>query len=210
MPHIAVPEHLPGISALFAYRADTGAAMRALAEALLVGDSPLSRGERETIAAYVSHRNACRFCTESHAAAARHLLGDACDTVDAVLADAARAPVGDKLRALLAVAAKVQHDARTVTAADVAAARAAGAGDRDVHDTVLIAAAFSMFNRYVDGLAALTPTDPAVYAAMGRRLAEGGYAGPGAASGATAASGPVPASPAPRGTAATAAAASAV
>ena len=176
MPHIIVPEHVPGIGALFAYRPETGGPMRALAEALLVGESPLARGERETIAAFVSHRNACRFCTESHAAAARHLLGERCDVVDAVLDDPASAPVSEKLRALLAIAAKVQRDGRTVTAEDVAAARAAGAGDRDVHDTVLIAAAFSMYNRYVDGLAVLTPTDPAVYADMGRRLAEHGYA----------------------------------
>lgn len=177
MPHIPVPEHLPGIRGLFAFRPETAQPLCALAEALLVGESPLSRGERETIAAYVSHRNACRFCTESHAAAARHLLGEQCATVDAVLADAASAPVGAKLAALLAIAAKVQRGGRIVSDADVAAARTEGATDRDVHDTVLIAAAFSMFNRYVDGLAALTPVDPATYTEMGRHLAEMGYAG---------------------------------
>lgn len=176
MPHIPIPEHLPGIRGLVAFRPETGRPLYALAEALLVGDSPLSRGERETIAAFVSHRNECRFCTESHAAAARHLLGEACGAVDAVLADPAAAPVSAKLRALLAIAAKVQQGGRTVTDADVAAARAEGATDRDVHDTVLIAAAFSMFNRYVDGLATLAPADPAAYAEMGRRMAEGGYA----------------------------------
>lgn len=177
MPHISVPPHLPGIGALFTYRPETGGPMRALAEALLVGESPLGRGERETIAAFVSHRNECRFCTESHAAVARHLLGERCGDVDAVLADPDGAPIDAKLKALLVIAGRVQRDGRTVTEADVAAARAAGAGDRDIHDTVLIAAAFSMYNRYVDGLAALTPSDPALYAEMGRRLAEHGYAG---------------------------------
>ena len=176
MPHIPAPEHLPGIRGLAAFRPETGRPLYRLAEALLVGESPLSRGERETIAAYVSHRNECRFCMESHAAAARHLLGDRCGAVDAVLADTETAPVSAKLKALLAIAAKVQRGGRIVTDADVAAARAEGAGDRDIHDTVLIAAAFSMFNRYVDGLAALTPTDPALYAEMGRRMAENGYA----------------------------------
>jgi uncharacterized peroxidase-related enzyme len=166
---------MPGIRGLMNFRPETGRPLSALAEALLVHDSPLSRGERETIAAFVSHRNECRFCTESHAAAARHLLGTQCDLVDAVLADPAGAPVSDKLRALLAIAAKVQRGGRIVTDDDVAAARAVGAVDRDIHDTVLIAAAFSMFNRYVDGLAALTPDDPAAYAAMGQRMAEGGY-----------------------------------
>jgi uncharacterized peroxidase-related enzyme len=176
MPHVPVPDHLPGIRGLVAFRPETGRPLYALAEALLVGESPLTRGERETIAAYVSHRNACRFCTDSHAAAARHLLGEQCDTVDAVLTDPEAAPVTPKLKSLLAIAAKVQRGGRVVTDEDVAAARAEGATDRDVHDTVLIAAAFSMFNRYVDGLAALTPTDPAAYAEMGRRMAEQGYA----------------------------------
>ena len=176
MPHIPVPDDLPGIRGLLAFRPETGRALSALAEALLVGDSPLSRGERETIAAFVSHRNACRFCTESHAAAARHLLGEQCESVDAVLTDVASAPVSAKLKALLAIAAKVQRGGPIVTSDDVAAARAEGATDQDLHDTVLIAAAFSMFNRYVDGLATLTPSDPAAYAEMGRRIAEHGYA----------------------------------
>ena len=181
MPHIPLAEHLPGIRGLVAFRPETGRPLYALAEALLVGDSPLTRGERETIAAFVSHRNECRFCTESHAAAARHLLGaeggpEACGAVDAVLADPAGAPVSAKLKALLAIAAKVQRGGRAVSDDDVAAARAEGTTDRDVHDTVLIAAAFSMFNRYVDGLATLAPQDPAAYAEMGRRMAEGGYA----------------------------------
>jgi uncharacterized peroxidase-related enzyme len=176
MPHIPVDERLPGIRGLVAFRPETGRPLYALAEALLVGDSPLTRGERETIAAYVSRRNECRFCTESHAAAARHLLGEACGVVDQVLADAESAPVSDKMRALLRIVGKVQQGGRSVTDEDVAAARAAGAGDVDIHDTVLIAAAFCMYNRYVDGLAALTPTDPAAYAEMGRHLAQAGYA----------------------------------
>ena len=93
MPHIPIPEHLPGIRGLLAYRPDTGMPLSQLADALLVGDSPLSRGERETIAAFVSGRNECAFCMDSHAAAARHLLGDEHATVDAVLADVDTAPV---------------------------------------------------------------------------------------------------------------------
>ena len=62
-----------------------------------------------------------------------------------------------------------------MTADDIARARAEGATDVEIHDTVLIAAAFCMFNRYVDGLATLTPADPAAYDDMGRRMAEHGY-----------------------------------
>lgn len=176
MPHIPIAQHLFGIRGLVAFRPDTGRHLYELAEALLVGDSPLTRGERETIAAYVSNLNACRFCTDSHASAARHLLGTESASVNAVLTNPLIAPVSGKLKALLAIAAKVQQGGRIVTDEDVAAARAAGAGDRDIHDTVLIAAAFSMFNRYVDGLASLIPTDPSVYDDMGRRMAENGYA----------------------------------
>jgi uncharacterized peroxidase-related enzyme len=176
VPHIPIAEHLPGIRGLVAFRPETGRSLYELAEALLVGDSPLTRGERETIAAFVSRRNECTFCTQSHAAAARHLLGDESEAVDAVLENPANAPVSAKLKALLAIAAKVQQGGRIVTDDDVAAARAEGATDRDIHDTVLIAAAFSMFNRYVDGLATLAPTDPAAYSEMGRRMAEQGYA----------------------------------
>ena len=176
VPHIPLPEHLPGIRGLVAFRPETGRSLFDLAEALLVGESPLSRGERETIAAFVSCRNECGFCMDSHAAAARHLLGDQGDMVDAVLTDPASAPVSAKLKTLLAIAANVQRSGRHVTEDDVAAARAEGATDREIHDTVLIAASFSMFNRYVDGLATLAPSDPAAYAEMGRRMAEGGYA----------------------------------
>lgn len=178
MPHIPLQEHLPGIRGLVAFRPETGRPLYDLAEALLVGESPLSRAEREAIAAFVSSRNACVFCTSSHAAAARHLYGDAAGTVDAVLADYRSAPISEKLKALLSIAGKVRDGGGcVVTDEDVAEARRHGATDRDLHDTVLIAAAFSMYNRYVDGLASFTPTDPAIYAEMGHRMAEQGYAG---------------------------------
>ena len=176
MPHIPLAEHLPGIRGLVAFRPETGRHLFDLAEALLVADSPLTRAERETIAAFVSQGNECRFCMESHSAAARALLAGDAGVLDAVLRDYRTAPIGEKLRALLPIAEKVRQGGRIVTDEDVAAARAQGATDRDLHDTVLIAAAFSMFNRYVDGLASWSPTDPALYAEMGRRMAEGGYA----------------------------------
>ena len=69
-------------------------------------------------------------------------------------------------------------DGRLVTDAAVAAARAQGAIDREIHDTVLIAAAFCMFNRYVDGLATIAPDDPALYAAGAQRLIKDGYLPP--------------------------------
>ena len=177
MAHITLGNELPGISGLLSYRPETGRPLGALAEQLLRGPSPLTSGERETIAAYVSRRNDCLFCCESHAAAARAHLGDACATVDAVLDDVATAPVTEKLRSLLMIADRVVDGGRSVQTADIERARAAGADDVAIHDAVLIAAAFCMYNRYVDALGTWAPEagDPA-YALAGERLATKGYA----------------------------------
>lgn len=175
MPHIQLPEGLPGIVSGFAFRPETAKPMRELAEVLLRGPSSLSSGEREMIATLVSTRNDCYFCQTSHRAAAAHHLGGDYALVDAVRFDYTNAPVSPKLKALLAIAAAVQKGGKSVTAEDVAQARNSGASDLEIHDTVLIAAAFCMYNRYVDGLATFTPTDQQQYDAMGARMAAKGY-----------------------------------
>ena len=152
--------------------------MRELAEVLLRGPNSLTSAEREMIAAFVSSRNDCHFCQASHSAAAAHHLGGDYSPVDAVKRDYQSAPVSAKLKALLAIAAKVQESGKQVTPADVDRARKEGATDVEIHDAVLIAAAFCMFNRYVDGLATLTPVDPKAYDAMGQRMAREGYIRP--------------------------------
>jgi AhpD family alkylhydroperoxidase len=162
VPHIALPP-LPGIAGLLAGHPETAGPLNDLAEALLRGPSPLTSQQRETIAAYVSRRNGCTFCAETHGAAARYLAGGVEAGPDALM------------EALLTIADRVRVDGRSVTADDVARARAAGADDQAVHDTVLIAAAFSMFNRYVDGLDTRLPDDPGQYEQRGRILAERGY-----------------------------------
>lgn len=175
MAHIQVPEGVPGIRSLVMFRPETGKPLYDLAQVLLRGESPLSEAERELIAAYVSYKNDCMFCMNSHAAAARCLYGDASQVVDAVLNDLQISNISDKLKALLHIAGKVQVLGKEVTAEDVNTARDKGANDREIHDTVLIAASFSMFNRYVDGLASLTPSDPEEYVEMGKRMAANGY-----------------------------------
>jgi uncharacterized peroxidase-related enzyme len=175
MPHIALPEGIAGIVGPMTAYPETARPLNELAETLLRGPSSLTSAERETIAASVSSGNECYFCTQSHAAAARAHLGDQSHLVDKVLADRCSAPVGEKLQALLEIAQKVRKDARTVRPEDVERARAAGADDKAIHDTVLIAAAFCMYNRYVDGLATWAPRDPEFYARMGERLAHQGY-----------------------------------
>jgi len=175
MAHINVPEGVPGIRSLVLFRPETGKHLYELAQVLLRNESPLTPAERELIATHVSHRNQCLFCASSHAAAARELWGAQRDVVDCVINDAESAPLSPKLKALLNIAGKVQINGREVKPEDVAEARNQGATDRDIHDTVLIAATFSMFNRYVDGLASFTPTDPKAYEEMGKRMSTLGY-----------------------------------
>ncbi|NCD70153.1 carboxymuconolactone decarboxylase family protein [Mucilaginibacter agri] len=178
MAHINVPPGVPGIRSLVMFRPETGQYLYQLAQVLLRDESPISQADRELIATYVSYRNDCMFCMSSHAAAARCLYGEDEATVDEVLIDMQRAPVSDKLKSLLHIAGKVQILGKEVTQADVDAARAQGVTDRELHDTVLIAAAFCMYNRYVDGLASLTPPNREDYVEMGKHLATNGYVSP--------------------------------
>ena len=178
MPHIALPEGLPGITGGFAFRPETAKPMRELAEVLLRGPNTLTSAEREMIAALVSDRNECHFCQASHSAAAAHHLGGDYAPVDAVKRNFEDASVTPKLKALLAIAAKVQESGRHVTAADVDRARQEGASDVEIHDTVLIAAAFCMFNRYVDGLGTFAPPDRADYVPMAEQVVTHGYVRP--------------------------------
>ena len=180
MPHIHLPEGLPGITSGFAFRPETAKPMRELAEVLLRGPSSLSSGEREVIASFVSTLNDCYFCQTSHRAAAAHHLDGNYPLVDAVRFDYRNANVSEKLKSLLAIAGKVQKGGKNVTPEDVAQARRDGASDLEIHDTVLIAAAFCMYNRYVDGLATFTPTDQRLYDEMGARMAHQGYTPPAA------------------------------
>src|SRR5271155_4120862 len=175
MPYITLPEGLPGIRGPMAFRPETAKPLNALAEILLRGPSTLSPGERELIATYVSSENDCHFCQSIHGAvAAYHLNGNEQLVLD-VKNSADRAAVSDKLKALLAIAGKVQRGGKNVQPEDVERARREGATDREIHDTVLIAAAFCMYNRYVDGLATWAPGEPDAYRDPGARLAREGY-----------------------------------
>lgn len=175
MPHIPIRDGLPGIRGPMDFDPETAEPLSRLAQLLLRRTEGLSPAERELIATHVSTLNECRFCASSHAAAARHLLRDEAPLVDAVRTDAASAPLTPRMKALLQIAGKVQQGGRGVSEADVAAAHEQGATDAVIHDTVLIAAAFCMYNRYVDGLATWAPEDPAAYEPMGAMLATQGY-----------------------------------
>lgn len=174
MPHIPLNESLPGITGLLDYRQDTALPIRQLTQILLRGESTLTEGERELIATVVSHGNECKFCTSAHAATANRLLGDQ-NIWTIVNTDAATAPISDKMKALLTIAKAVQVNGREVTGHMVENARSKGATDRELHDTVLIAALFSLYNRYVDGLASVTPSDPEFYSRLSSILVDKGY-----------------------------------
>lgn len=179
MPHIDLPEGVPGIRSLFEYRPETGLPLLALVEQLLRGPNTLTPGERELIASVVSNRNACTFCDATHSAFAAVQLDDDWDLVEAVKADPATAPITPKLRALLRIAEQTAEGGRSVTAEAVDEARSAGASDTEIHDTVLIASAFCMFNRYVDGLATWCPSpDARDYEPRARALVAEGYLAP--------------------------------
>ncbi|MCC7466882.1 MAG: peroxidase-related enzyme [Saprospiraceae bacterium] len=174
MAHIELGNDFPGIRGPMAFSPKTAQPLNEFANALLATDEGLSRGERELIGAYVSKLNQCHFCHSIHGAVANFYLGEE-STLEAVVCDLQTAPVSEKMRALLRIAASVQKGGKEVTTEQIEAARVNGATDRDIHDAVLIAAAFCMFNRYVDGLATWAPEDPDFYRHRARKVAELGY-----------------------------------
>ncbi|MCB1257667.1 MAG: peroxidase-related enzyme [Microthrixaceae bacterium] len=175
MPHIDLPEGVPGIRGPMLFRPETAEPLNHLANVLLRGDNTLTRGERELIAARVSRLNDCKYCCDSHSTFAAHQLDGGMETVDCVVDDPDSAPVSPKMKALLVIAGQVQQGGKAVTTEAVEAARAEGATDTEIHDTVLIAATFCMFNRYVDGLATWTPEDRAEHWERGKVIVEHGY-----------------------------------
>jgi uncharacterized peroxidase-related enzyme len=175
MPHIELGNDLPGIRSLFEYRPQTARPLNELVEVLLRGANTLTRGERELIASYVSSLNNTSYCTNIHGAFAAAQLTGGITLVNQVRADPDTAPISAKLKALLRIAAAVQRGGKNVRDEDIEAAREAGANDREIHDAVLIAAAFCMYNRYVDGLATTLPEDPAWYAAAAPAIVNDGY-----------------------------------
>ena len=174
MPYIPLEEHLPGITGLLEYRKDSAAPIRELTQILLRSPSTLTEGERELIATVVSGKNECRFCTAAHTAAADVLLGEN-ETSAAVKSDIQTAPVSHKMKALLTIAAQTQQSGKAVTPDAIQRAKNEGATDIEIHDTVLIAALFCLYNRYVDGLATVTPANPDFYQGLGERLKQHGY-----------------------------------
>jgi len=175
MAYIQLPEGLPGIRGAMAFRPETAKPLNELVEILLHAPNSLTPGERELIATYVSSENDCYYCQTIHGAIAAASLNDDEALVKKVKHDFHNAAISPKLKALLVIAGHVQKGVKHVTPDDVENARAQGATDLEIHDTVLIAAAFCMYNRYVDGLGTTQPRDEAMYRERGKRVARDGY-----------------------------------
>ncbi|MCD9016626.1 carboxymuconolactone decarboxylase family protein [Parachryseolinea silvisoli] len=174
MPHIPLEEHLPGITGLLEYRQDSAQPIRKLTQLLLRGPSTLTEAERELIATIVSYGNECTFCTTAHTAAADKLLGES-NTTRAIKTDIGSAPVSEKMKALLVIARHVQQSGKSVTTQSIQQAKDAGATDVEIHDTVLIASLFCLYNRYVDGMATRLPESTDYYNTLAERLVTNGY-----------------------------------
>jgi uncharacterized peroxidase-related enzyme len=176
MAHINLPEGLPGIRGPMAFRPDAAKHLNDLAEVLLRSENSLTRGERELIATYVSYLNDCFFCQNAHGGLAQHYLQCDMKFIDSIKTNANGTQISTKLKALLSIAESVQKGGKEVIPIQIETARLMGATDMEIHDTVLIAAAFCMFNRYVDGLGTWAPRDREFYINRAKSRAEEGYA----------------------------------
>lgn len=176
MSYIDLKNDLPGIRGLMAYSPHTAKPLNELAEVLLRDEhNTLSRGERELIGAYVSWLNQCFFCQQVHEALAGHYLACPIGELDQIFDNLGASALPAKIKALLFIAGLVQTGGKSVSRDQVDAARDAGASDREIHDTILIAAAFCMFNRYVDGLGTWAPADRGYYVNRAPQRAIEGY-----------------------------------
>ena len=176
MAHIELENGLPGIRGLMAFRPETAVHLNALAEILLRDDhNTLSRGERELIGAYVSYLNDCFFCQNVHGALAGHYLDCSIEQIDKIKTNFTTSDLSEKMKSLLSIAGSVQRGGKYVSPDQIENARKAGATDREIHDAVLIAASFCMFNRYVDGLGTWAPEDREFYVNRAPRRAAEGY-----------------------------------
>jgi uncharacterized peroxidase-related enzyme len=176
---------VPGILTAIRLTPGLGIHLRGLADELLVNDFPgatISRAQREMLATAVSAENDCFYCMDSHGSFATALLEGSGATELVPLVDEIKLGSSegfdDKMRALLHVARTVRREPRDLTADDVQAAHAAGAADADIQLAVLIASAFSMYNRMVEGFRARTMPSADAYRARAAEIAANGYSVP--------------------------------
>lgn len=177
MAHIQLEEHLPGVTGLLEYRKDLSLPLRQFTHLLLRGENTLTEAERELIATAVCNKNECKYCTTSHAAATDIYYGESGVALN-ILSNIDGSFISNKMKKLLTIALQVQESGKSVTTESIENAKKAGATDMEIHDTVMIAALFSFYNRYVDGLGTYAPDDKEYYYDMSVRLRDRGYIRP--------------------------------
>jgi uncharacterized peroxidase-related enzyme len=171
-----LPSLREGSSLLQVFRAypDTAKPLIAFHEVVMRNPSPLSAGERELIAAYVSGLNACTYCHGVHTATAE-AFGVEPGLLAAALSDLDTADVGDKIRPVLRYVGKLTTSPAKMTQADADEVFAAGWDEQALHDAVMVCAMFNFMNRMVDGHG--VHAGPDYFAESGERLHKIGYAG---------------------------------
>ncbi|MFC5064261.1 carboxymuconolactone decarboxylase family protein [Actinomycetospora atypica] len=172
--------HLPSLppetTLLDVFRAHPGPVgpLLELHERVMRAESPLTPGQRELIAAYVSGLNGCGYCHGVHTATAE-AFGVPAELLPAALADLDSAPVEGRMRPLLHYVRVLTLTPSRVAEDDAEAVYAAGWDERALHDAIAVCALFNYMNRVVEG--AGIRADDAYAQLSGRRLRDIGYAG---------------------------------
>lgn len=166
---------VPQIMHLFAFKPEATQHLQHFTQAVMRGPSPLTPAFRELIAAFVSSRNRCRFCTGSHVAVAAKLSADP-SVVDAVVANYRAAPIEEREKALLAYLEGLTAEPTSASEAEVEKLRQAGWSDEAIYDAVTVCALFNYYNRWVEG-SGVRDMPAEAYEKSGERLARQGYVG---------------------------------
>lgn len=160
-----------GIQKLFSFSPKSAKPLLDLTQTILVEEGSLPRWFREVIASFVSDQNECQFCFMSHQSVAFALLDE-----KEIQKEVERNVMWQNL--ILIAQSVTKKDRRMLPEMDtlINIAKESGATDQQIHDTVLIASAFNMYNRYVDGMGLSDSVqDEKIFKGMGKRLAEHGY-----------------------------------
>jgi len=143
---------VPNVLKAYAFDVVKLNAFTALYNDLMLGDSGLSKLEREMIAVVVSAINKCFYCLVAHGAAVRQLSGDPA-LGEMLVMNYRVAPVTEKQRAMLDFAANMTTQSAAIEEADRQALRDHGFSDRDIWDIANVAGFYNMSNRVASATA---------------------------------------------------------
>lgn len=142
---LSLPDHA-GIGELWSLNPTIRKPMNDLGKAIMRDESPLSAGERETIAAYVSGLNKCDYCFKGHIEMAVNLGADREQILQAI-ADLETSSIDDTFKPILAYARTLTLNPSSISQSDADAVYAAGWSERALHDAILVCCRFNFMNR---------------------------------------------------------------